>query len=191
MLEGNNISRLRCEFATELATPRPVLEGLVQPCGLLHGRDVFPGLVVTWMVSMMQRVEHAQSRVARRIQDLQHMRDAVVGLGDPLHPIPEFPAFGDEVVVRVDHQQRGDRLLVGQHPHDVLAWRVPPTVAVVIGASLQGRSRLFTSRPLPTSRFDYSGSAGAHPLNDGMSRRPNARAGSWLPDTRYDRPMAF
>src|SRR5262245_63878149 len=112
MLKGNNISWLRCEFTAELAAPRPELEGPVQPRGFLHRRDVLPELVVTWTVSMMQCIEHAQARVPRRVQDLQHMRDAVVGFGNLLNAIPKLPALGDEVVVRVDHEKRGDRLLV-------------------------------------------------------------------------------
>src|SRR5262245_553884 len=98
MLEGHDISWLRFEFGADLAAPRSVLERLVQPRGFLHRRDVLPCLVVTWTVSMMQRIKHAQSGVPRRIQHLQHMRDAVVGFSDLLHAIPELPAFGNEVV---------------------------------------------------------------------------------------------
>src|SRR4249920_489294 len=114
MLEGNNISWLWFEFGAELTAPRTVLEGLVQPRRLLHRRDVLPRLVVTWTVSMMQCIEHAQSRLPRRIQDLQHMRDAVVGFGDRLQAVPKLPALGDEVVVRVDDEKRSDCLLVRQ-----------------------------------------------------------------------------
>src|SRR5262249_6286027 len=118
MLEGHDISRLRCELAAELAAPRPVLEALVQPRGLLHRSNVRPGLVVAWTVSTMHCIEDAQSRAPRRVQDLQHMRDAVVGFGNLLYAIPELSALGDEVVVRVDHEKCGDRLLVRQCAHD-------------------------------------------------------------------------
>src|SRR5262250_2201281 len=104
MLEGNDISWLRSEFAAELAAPGPVLEAFVQPRGLLHRCDVRPGLIVTGTVSVMHCIEHAQSRAPRRTQDLQHMRNAVVGFGDLLHAIPELSALGNEVVVRVDHE---------------------------------------------------------------------------------------
>src|SRR5215472_708688 len=92
MLERNNISWLWFEFGAELAAPLPVFEALVHPRGLLHRRDVLPGLVVTRTVSMMDRIEHAQSCVPRRPQDPPHMRDAVVGLGDLLHAIPKLSA---------------------------------------------------------------------------------------------------
>src|SRR5262245_7769034 len=101
MLEGHNIARMRYEFAADFAAPRSVLEGLVQPRGLLNGRDVLPGLVITRTVSVMQRIEHAQSALPRRVQDLHHMRDAVVRFSDRLHAIPQLATLGDEVVVRV------------------------------------------------------------------------------------------
>src|SRR5215471_10635807 len=118
MLEGHDISWLRFEFSAELAAPRPVLEGLAQPRGLLHRRDVLPGLVVTGTVATMRRVEDAYSRAPRRIQNLQHMRDAVVRFGDLLHAVPKLSALGDEVVVRVDHEKRRDRPFVRQDAHD-------------------------------------------------------------------------
>src|SRR5262245_14453648 len=129
MLEGHHISGVRCEFAADLAAPRAVLEGLALPRGLLHWRDVRPGLVVTRTVSMMQRIEHAQSGLARGVQDLHHMRDAVVGFSDRLHAIPKLASLGDEIVVRVDHEKRGDRLLGRQCAHETsLSWLTASTV---------------------------------------------------------------
>src|SRR5262252_9770084 len=71
MLERHDVARLRYELSADLATPRPVFEGLARPGCLLDGRDVLPSLVVAWTVAMMQRIENANFRTARSIQDLQ------------------------------------------------------------------------------------------------------------------------
>jgi len=65
MLRGDNLSRLRLEFGTDLATPRAAFEALVHPRCLLNGRDVFPRLVVARTVSMMQGIEDPKLRLPR------------------------------------------------------------------------------------------------------------------------------
>ena len=72
MLQGDDFSRLRLELAADLAAPRAVLEGLMQPGRLLDRRNVLPSFVVAGTVATMQRIEYAKSRLARRIQHL-HM----------------------------------------------------------------------------------------------------------------------
>src|SRR5262245_28618809 len=88
VLEGQDVARLRCELATDLATPGPVLEGLMRPGCLLDGSKVLPGLVVAWAVPMMQRIEDAELRLPRRIENLQHVRNTVIRFCDGLQAIP-------------------------------------------------------------------------------------------------------
>jgi hypothetical protein len=72
----------------------------------------------------MQRIEDANAGTSRCIEDLLHVRNALVGFGDVLQAIPHLAAFGDEVVVRVDHQQAGDALVVGNVGHGSLVNRI-------------------------------------------------------------------
>src|SRR5713101_2113685 len=93
MLEGHDIARLRREFRADLATPRAVFKGLSEPGSLLDRRNVPPGLVVAWTVSMMQRIESAKLRFSRSIQNLQHMRNATIGFSNRLKAIPYLAAL--------------------------------------------------------------------------------------------------
>ena len=88
MLEGYDVTRLRFELAAHLAAPRAVFKALVHPRCLLNRRNVLPGLVVAWAVSMMQRIENAKPRFPRCIQDLQHMRNAMICFSNSLQAIP-------------------------------------------------------------------------------------------------------
>src|SRR5262249_42061640 len=88
MLEGHDVAPSRCELAADLATPGPVLEGLMRPGRLLDGSKVLPGLVVARTVPMMQRIENAQPRLPRCIQDLQHVRNTIIRFGDRLQAVP-------------------------------------------------------------------------------------------------------
>jgi hypothetical protein len=88
MLEGHDVAWLRGEFAADFAAPRPVLEGFTRPGGLLDRREVLPGLVVAGTVPMMQRVADAKPRRPRRIEDLHHMRNTIIGFCNRLHAIP-------------------------------------------------------------------------------------------------------
>src|SRR6266403_3304669 len=71
-----------------LATPRAVFEGLSLPPRLLDRRNVLPGLVVARTISMMQCIEDPKLRLPRRIQDLQHMRDAVIRFCNSPNAVP-------------------------------------------------------------------------------------------------------
>ena len=66
---------------------------------------------------MMHRIEDPELRPARGIQNFQHVDDAVVRLGNGLDARPDLAAFGNEVVVGIDDQQRGDVLAVGRGIH--------------------------------------------------------------------------
>src|SRR6516225_1974088 len=88
VLQGHDVAHLRCELAADLATPGPVLEGLMRPGCLLDGSNVLPGLVVALTVSMMQRIENAQPRLPRSIQDLQHVRNTIIRFCDSLQAVP-------------------------------------------------------------------------------------------------------
>jgi hypothetical protein len=59
---------------------------------------------------MMHGIEDPKLRLARGVQNFQHMGDAVVGFGNSFDARPDLAAFGNEVVIRIDHQQRGDAL---------------------------------------------------------------------------------
>src|SRR5262249_969031 len=72
-------------------TPCAVFEGLVHPRCLLNGRNVLPGLIVAWTVSMMQCIEDPKLRLSRSIEDLHHMRNTLIGFSDALHAIPSLP----------------------------------------------------------------------------------------------------
>ena len=66
---------------------------------------------------MMHGIEDAELCSTRGVENLQHVGDAVVGFGNGLDARPDLAAFGNEVVVGIDHQQRGDVLVVGRGIH--------------------------------------------------------------------------
>jgi hypothetical protein len=103
---------LRLELAADLATPRAVFEALVHPRCLLDGRNVFPGLVVAWTVTMMQRIENAKRGLPRSIQDLQHMRNTIIGFCNSLQAIPKFASLENEIVIRIDHKKCSDLFVI-------------------------------------------------------------------------------
>src|SRR5262245_40007071 len=88
VLEGHDVARLRRELAADLAAPGPVLEGLMRPGRLLDGSNVLPGLVVARAIPMMQRIEDAELRLPRRIENLQHVWNTVIRFCDGLQAIP-------------------------------------------------------------------------------------------------------
>src|SRR5215470_3228163 len=108
MLERHDVARLRCEFTADLATPRPVFKGLMRPSCLLNWSNVLPSLVVARTVAMMQRIENANFRTARSIQDLQHIRHTSICFCHPPQAIPYFASLGNEIVVRIDDEERSD-----------------------------------------------------------------------------------
>src|SRR5215475_8767842 len=79
MLRGDDLAWLRFEPGTDLATPRLIFEALSRPRYLLNGRNVLPGLVIARSISMMQCIEDPKPRLPRGVEDLQHMRNAVIG----------------------------------------------------------------------------------------------------------------
>src|SRR5271165_6368426 len=112
MLRGDNLAWLRLELGTDFAAPRAVFEGLSLPRYLLNRRNVLPGFVVARTVSTMHRVEDAKPCVARGIQDLQHMRNAVIRFCNTPNAVPYLASIGNEVVIRIDHKKCGDLLFV-------------------------------------------------------------------------------
>src|SRR5262249_28735954 len=107
-----NVTCLRREFAADLTSPGTVFESLVLPCHLLNWRDVFPGLEVPGTVPVMQGIDHTKSRLPGRTHNLQHMRNAVVRFGYGLDATPELPAFGNEIVIGIDHNESGNLLVI-------------------------------------------------------------------------------
>src|SRR5262249_44877182 len=112
VLQGHDVTWLRLEFAADLAAPSTVCEDLARPCRSLNWRDRRPALVVARAISTMQRVEDAKPRGPRRFRDLCHVRNAIIGLGDALHAIPELAALGNEIVVGVDYEKSSAFLLI-------------------------------------------------------------------------------
>ena len=112
MLEGHDIAWLRLEFAADLAPPRVVFEDLSQPRYLLDGRPRLPSLVVVWTVATMQRIEDAKLRLSRSIQDLLHMRKAIVCFRNGLQAIPYFASLGNDIVGRIDHKKCNELLVL-------------------------------------------------------------------------------
>ena len=112
MLRGNNLARLRRELGTELAAPRTVFEALALPRRPLDRRDVFPVLVVTRAVSVTHGIEDLKLCLPCGVQHLQHVRNAIVGFRYGPDAGPHLAALGDEVVVRIDHQECGEMPIV-------------------------------------------------------------------------------
>jgi hypothetical protein len=65
----------------------------------------------------MQRIEDPKPRLPHCVQDLQHMRDAVIRFCNSPNAAPYFAAFGNEIVIRIDHQKRSDLSAVRQVRH--------------------------------------------------------------------------
>src|SRR4029077_12495842 len=112
MLRRDDIARLRFEPGPNFTAPSPVFERLPRPPCFLNGRDVLPSLIVARSISTMHRIENADTSFSRGVEDLGHMGNAFVALGDPLYAVPEFSAFGDEVVIWIDQDKPGDLSLI-------------------------------------------------------------------------------
>src|SRR5512132_2365114 len=52
---------------------------------------------------MMQCIEDPKLRLPRGIQDLQHMRNAVIRFCNTPNVVPYLASLGNEVVIRIDH----------------------------------------------------------------------------------------
>ena len=90
MLLNDDFAWVWREFGPELTTPRAVCEGLSRPRRLLNRRDIFPCLVIPRTISMMHGIENPQLSLARGIQNLQHMGNAIIRLGDGANAIPDL-----------------------------------------------------------------------------------------------------
>src|SRR5262245_6024486 len=84
MLRRDDVARLGLEFGTNLATPSAVFESFAPQRCLLDWRNVFPGLVVAWTIPAMERIEDTKLRLPSGGQNLQHVRNALVGFGNGL-----------------------------------------------------------------------------------------------------------
>ena len=60
----------------------------------------------------MQRIENPDVGLSCSIEDLFHVRNALVGFSNTSHQIPQFAALGNEIVVRVDHHQASEVLVI-------------------------------------------------------------------------------
>jgi len=47
------------------------------------------------------------------------VRDAVIGFGNSFDARPDLAAFGNEIVIRIDYQQRSNALVVCWNVHDL------------------------------------------------------------------------
>src|SRR5215469_7806891 len=112
MLLGDDLAWFGRELIAEFAAPGAVFESPPRPRRLLSRRNVLPGLIVARTIAMVHGIKDAKLRLARGVDDLQHVRNAVVRFGYSFDAGPEFAAFGNEVVVRIHHQQRGGALVV-------------------------------------------------------------------------------
>jgi hypothetical protein len=69
------------------------------------------------MVSMMQCIEDPKLRFPRGIQDLQHMRNAVIRFCDSPNAVPYLASLGNEVVIRIDHKKCSDPHFISHFCH--------------------------------------------------------------------------
>src|SRR5262249_6461640 len=53
----------------------------------------------------------------RGIQHIQHMRNTAIRFCNSLQAMPYFAALGNEVVIRIDHQERGDIFVICHFSH--------------------------------------------------------------------------
>src|SRR5262249_34981393 len=88
MLCRDDVARLRLELGTNLAAPRAVFERLAGPASFLDRRNIFPAFIIARTIATMHRVESSELRLPRRLQNLQHVRNAVVRLSDAFDAIP-------------------------------------------------------------------------------------------------------
>src|SRR5262249_26841307 len=105
MLSGDNLTWLRLEFGTDLATPSTVFEGFSPPRCPLDRRNILPSLVVARSISMMHCIEDPKFRLPRDVEDLQHIRNAAIRLRYSPNAVPELAALGNEIVIGIDHQE--------------------------------------------------------------------------------------
>src|SRR5713101_3772988 len=89
----------------------------------------------------MQRIENANLRLPRSIQDLKHVRNTIICFCNSLQVIPYFASLGNEVVVRIDHEKRSDLFVKLQVCH-VLSSHAFTRSFAHVGCLLSDWSRL-------------------------------------------------
>ena len=65
----------------------------------------------------MHRVEDPDTSLPRGLEDLHHMRNALIPFSDTFYAILYFTACGNEIVIRVDDYQSGDVIFACQLRH--------------------------------------------------------------------------
>src|SRR5689334_3925629 len=90
------------------------------------------------------------------------MGNAVVGFSNGFDARPDLAAFGNEVVIRIDHQQSGDRLVVCGRVHGV-----SPQISNLLRCGVLSVSEVRRSRPPQLLTISKTGTA------------KNRRAASW------------
>ena len=61
---------------------------------------------------MMHCIEDPKLSLPRGIQDLEHMRNAVIRFCNSPNVVSYLASLGNEVVIRIDHQQRSDLFFI-------------------------------------------------------------------------------
>src|SRR5262249_49310606 len=102
MLRRDDVARVRLEPGTNLATPCAVFKGLAGQTSFLDRRDIFPSFIIARTVTTMHRIENAELRLPCCVQNLQHIRNTVVGLSHALDAIPYLTSLRNEIVVRIN-----------------------------------------------------------------------------------------
>jgi hypothetical protein len=65
----------------------------------------------------MQRVKDADAGATRSTEDLAHVRNALVGFRNSFEALPNLAAFGNEIVVRINHHQARAVLVIDHVVH--------------------------------------------------------------------------
>src|SRR5262245_11373911 len=165
MLAGYNLTWLRLEFGTDLATPGTVFEGFSPPRCPLDRRNILPSLVVARSISMMHCIEDAKLSLPRGVEDLQHIRNAAIRLRDSPNAVPELAAFGNEIVIGIDYQKCSKLRVVCQLRHR-LAQVLP-----VIGIAIWSIRIMEVDNSIADSRMEYP----THQVRKRVGRWSNKR----------------
>jgi hypothetical protein len=111
-------------------TPRRLVQGptkvkrplksfpLFRPSNLSEWRDNKSGQLRRG--TGLHSKEDPKLRVASRLQNLLHVRNAIVRRGHGFDPRPDLAALGNEVLVGIDRHERGGVPIVGQIGHGTL-----------------------------------------------------------------------
>ena len=113
VLRNDHLARLRLEFGPELAAPGAEFECLMRPGCFLNGRNVIPILVVARTVTTMHGIEDPKFRLPCCLQNLQHIRNALISFCYGFDAIPYLASLRNEVVIGIDHEKGSDRFVIG------------------------------------------------------------------------------